>query len=68
MKSKSIRDIPEVPVLNGNVERAIRELRGRVHAAGIFKILKLRASHPTTAARRRFKDREAVRRLKKWLV
>jgi ribosomal protein S21 len=51
-----------VTVENGNIEGAIRQLKKRFSAAGIYKLLKLRSDHPSRAARRKEKARKAAAR------
>ena len=55
----------EVIVDNGNVDRAIRILKRRMADAGILRELKKRRYYEKPSERKKRKQREALRRLRK---
>ena len=63
MSDKIRNDGAVVRIWNGDVERAIRLLRRKMGNSGIFKSLKMRSQNPSVSGRRKFKDRQAVRRI-----
>jgi small subunit ribosomal protein S21 len=52
----------EVPVINGNLEGAIRALKRKMNREGILKQLKLKRFHEKPSVRRKRKRKEAERR------
>ena len=57
----------EVPVINGNLEGAIRALKRKMNREGILKQLKLKRFHEKPSVRRKRKRKEAERRRRRLL-
>ena len=57
----------EVPVINGNLEGAIRALKRKMNREGILKQLKLKRFHEKPSVRKKRKRKEAERRRRRLL-
>jgi small subunit ribosomal protein S21 len=57
-----LADGPAVPVVNGDLERALRLLRRRVDRSGVLRELRRREYHLTPAEARRAKAKRARKR------
>jgi ribosomal protein S21 len=66
MSKPNIRyDCPVIRLYNGDVELGIRLLKRKLDAGKVFKILKMRREHPSRGDRRRYKQFESERRLRR---
>jgi len=55
----------EIQVVDGNVEKAIKVLKRKLQQEGLFREMKLRRFYEKPSVKRKRKEKEALRRLRK---
>ena len=55
----------EIHVVDGNVEKAIKVLKRKLQQEGLFREMKLRRFYEKPSVKRKRKEKEALRRLRK---
>jgi small subunit ribosomal protein S21 len=55
----------EIRVIDGNVQKAMKRLKRKLQQEGLFREMRNRKFHEKPSDRRRRKDKEALRRLRK---
>lgn len=55
----------EIRVVDGNVEKAIKVLKRKLQQEGLFREMKLRRFYEKPSVKRKRKEKEALRRLRK---
>jgi small subunit ribosomal protein S21 len=58
----------EIKVFNNNVEKALKIAKKKLAGEGLFRELKRRMFYEKPSVRKKSKQRDARRRLQKWLM